>query len=56
MPVFRVVYWFGVLTASLEITYGDVRFAPYLRGDFIAAPLNGYSEQGSSAELLTTTG
>jgi uncharacterized protein YhjY with autotransporter beta-barrel domain len=49
----RGSYWFGALTASFDMTYGDIKFAPYLRGDFISATLNGYSEQGASAELLT---
>lgn len=46
-------YWFGALTASVEMTQGYVKFAPYLRGDFISATLNSYNEQGPSAELLT---
>jgi uncharacterized protein with beta-barrel porin domain len=46
-------YWFGGVTASLELGRDAVKFAPYARGDFIAATLGDYSEQGSSAELLS---
>jgi uncharacterized protein YhjY with autotransporter beta-barrel domain len=49
----RGSYWFGALTTSLEMSYGGIKFAPYLRGDFVTATLKGYSEQGASAELLT---
>jgi uncharacterized protein YhjY with autotransporter beta-barrel domain len=46
-------YWFGSLTASLELGRGRIKFAPYLSTDFMAASLNGYSESGSSDQLLT---
>ncbi len=45
-------YWFGSLTASAEWHNGAFKFAPYLRGDYMAANLKNYSEGGSSAELL----
>jgi len=46
-------FWFGVITTSYEMKYDALRVAPYLQFDFIAAQLDGYSEQGPSAELLT---
>ena len=46
-------YWFGGVTASLELGRDAVKFAPYARADFISATLGDYSEQGSSAELLS---
>jgi len=46
-------YWFGALTASLEIKRGNAKLAPYVRADFISASFDGYSEAGSSAQLLT---
>lgn len=45
-------FWFGGLTASLELGRGAMKFSPYARADFISATLDGYGEQGSSAELL----
>ena len=45
-------YWFGSLTASAEWRNGVFKFAPYLRGDYMAANFKGYSEEGSSAEIL----
>jgi uncharacterized protein YhjY with autotransporter beta-barrel domain len=46
-------YWFGGVTASLELGRDAMKFAPYVRGDFISATLGDYSEQGTSAELLS---
>jgi len=46
-------YWFGALTASLELRRGNSKLAPYVRADYISASLDGYSEQGPSAQLLT---
>jgi uncharacterized protein YhjY with autotransporter beta-barrel domain len=46
-------YWFGALAASLELRRGQLKFAPYVRTDFMSASLDGYAEQGSSAQLLT---
>jgi uncharacterized protein YhjY with autotransporter beta-barrel domain len=45
-------FWFGGVTASLELGRGAMKFAPYVRADFISATLGGYAEQGSSLELL----
>lgn len=45
-------FWFGGLTASIELSRGALKFAPYVRADFITATLGGYAEEGSSAELL----
>src|SRR6185312_6883757 len=46
-------YWFGSVAASLEAKFGAFRLAPYVRGDYMSASLDGYSEQGSNSELLT---
>jgi uncharacterized protein YhjY with autotransporter beta-barrel domain len=46
-------YWFGSLTASLELGRGRVKFAPYVGTDFMSATLNSYSESGPSTQLLT---
>ncbi|MBV9558747.1 MAG: putative Ig domain-containing protein [Pseudolabrys sp.] len=46
-------YWFGSLTASVELTNGAFKFTPYARADYTSATLNSYAEGGSSAQLLT---
>ena len=46
-------YWFSSLTASVELSRNQVKFAPYLTTDFMSATLNGYAENGSSSQLLT---
>jgi outer membrane autotransporter protein len=46
-------YWFGALEASLEMRRDEFKFAPYARMNYMAATLDGYAEQGASAELLT---
>lgn len=49
----RGSYWFGSLSASLELGNGPFKFAPYVSTDFMSATLDNYSENGSSAQLLT---
>jgi uncharacterized protein YhjY with autotransporter beta-barrel domain len=46
-------YWFGSLAASLELARDQIKFAPYVSTDFMSTTLNGYSESGPSAQLLT---
>ena len=46
-------YWFGSLAASLELGRDQFKFAPYVSTDFMSATLNGYAENGPSAQLLT---
>ena len=46
-------YYFGSLAASVELGRGRLKFAPYISTDFMSATLNGYSENGPSASLLT---
>jgi uncharacterized protein with beta-barrel porin domain len=46
-------YWFGAAAVSLEMGRDGVKFAPYVRTDYMAARLNGYSEGGGSSQLLT---
>ncbi|MGI8525259.1 MAG: putative Ig domain-containing protein [Pseudolabrys sp.] len=46
-------YWFGALSASLELGVGRFKFTPYAKTDFLAATLGQYSEAGSTAQLLT---
>lgn len=49
----RGSYWFGALTASLELARDGVKFAPYLSANYMRASLDGYAESGASAQLLT---
>jgi uncharacterized protein with beta-barrel porin domain len=44
-------YWFGALTASFELHQGQVKFAPYVRAEFMSATFDSYAEQGSGAGL-----
>ena len=46
-------YWFGALTASLELARDGVKFAPYVSANYMRASLDGYAESGASSELLT---
>ena len=46
-------YWFGGLASSGEPRFAQMKFAPYVRADFMKASLDGYSEEGTSAQLLT---
>jgi uncharacterized protein with beta-barrel porin domain len=46
-------YWFGAASVGYEFKYHALHLSPYARADFMRATLNGYSEQGASAELLT---
>ena len=48
--------WFGSLSASDNLALGEFKLQPYLRGDFLSARLNGYSEQGSSSYALSYDG
>jgi outer membrane autotransporter protein len=45
--------WFGAVSTGYEARYGALRFSPYTRLDFMSAELDGYSEQGGSAALLS---
>jgi uncharacterized protein with beta-barrel porin domain len=46
-------YWFGSVSTGYEVTHGEIHLMPYVRADFMSGQLNGYAEQGASAELLT---
>ena len=46
-------YWFGALKASAELGRDAFKFQPYAMVDFSSASFDGYSENGSSALLLT---
>jgi uncharacterized protein YhjY with autotransporter beta-barrel domain len=46
-------YWFGAVTASVELGRDNVKFAPYVSADMISATFDGYSEQGGSALTLS---
>jgi large repetitive protein len=44
---------FGSLAIGPELKWGAVKWSPYIRGDFLAARLNGFVEQGISNQSLT---
>jgi len=44
-------YWFATIEASYEMRFDAFKLAPYLRGDYMAASLGSYSENGSSQLL-----
>jgi hypothetical protein len=37
--------WFGSFSMGPEMRYGAFKWAPYIRGDFLSAHLNDYSEE-----------
>jgi uncharacterized protein YhjY with autotransporter beta-barrel domain len=45
--------WFGSVSVGPEMRYGAFKWAPYIRGDFLSAHLNDYSEQAVSIQSLT---
>ena len=44
---------FASLALSMQLKNGAFKFAPYLRGDFLSATLNSYSEEGNSSLALS---
>jgi large repetitive protein len=44
---------FGSLAIGPEMKWGAVKWSPYIRGDFLAARLNGFVEQAVSNQSLT---
>ena len=45
--------WFGSLSVGPEMRFGAFKWSPYIRGDFLSAHLNDYSEQATSIQSLT---
>jgi uncharacterized protein YhjY with autotransporter beta-barrel domain len=45
--------WFGSLSVGPEMRFGAFKWAPYIRGDFLFAHLNDYSEQAATIQSLT---
>ena len=48
-----ISYLYGALKLSAEIVRGNVRIVPYVSADISSISLNSYTEQGTSAQLLT---
>jgi uncharacterized protein with beta-barrel porin domain len=46
-------YFFGSASASFEVRQDELKVAPYVRGEFMAAKLDSYAESGPSSQALT---
>jgi uncharacterized protein YhjY with autotransporter beta-barrel domain len=46
-------YWSAAVSATFEMRADELKVAPYVRGEYMSASLDGYSESGPSAETLT---
>jgi uncharacterized protein YhjY with autotransporter beta-barrel domain len=46
-------YWSAAVSATFEMRADELKVAPYVRGEYMSANLDGYSESGPSAETLT---
>jgi hypothetical protein len=51
----RGSYFFGSLAASLEFSEDGLKLAPYARGEFMFAKLDGYAEGGPGGQARRDT-